>query len=368
MTDSPVPGWYTDPQDATGLRYWDGAGWTEHTHSAADAAAATAAASAMPPATTQQSAPQDSFAAPTAESGGYGDGVATSEGAAPAVAYGSYGSSEHVAVGGTEESKGGLSKGALVGIIVGGAILIAAIIGAVLLFTKSGSDDAATTDPVASEDSGSATEDTATDDAPGTDDTTGDDAPAGDETPAGDVATGAGNAVVPDGWTAVTSESGAVTFAHSPDMSDASEFIDLGALNEQMSAALPGSTSEISGMWVDVTATDTSGSSVMVLATNSAVNSGNPSVELEAFAQSATGGAEDLVMSETRESVTAAGYDADTLDYSSTSLDVKGYSSVTIITNEDASLFVFASSTHDAEQAADLNQKTVDSVVINHAP
>ena len=27
----PVPGWYVDPADDHGLRYWDGAGWTEHT-------------------------------------------------------------------------------------------------------------------------------------------------------------------------------------------------------------------------------------------------------------------------------------------------------------------------------------------------
>lgn len=29
-------GWYTDPQDAARLRYWDGAGWTEHTHDRPD--------------------------------------------------------------------------------------------------------------------------------------------------------------------------------------------------------------------------------------------------------------------------------------------------------------------------------------------
>lgn len=29
-----VPGWYQDPLDASVQRYWDGAGWTEHEHSA----------------------------------------------------------------------------------------------------------------------------------------------------------------------------------------------------------------------------------------------------------------------------------------------------------------------------------------------
>lgn len=28
---TPAAGWYTDPQDAANLRYWDGAAWTEHT-------------------------------------------------------------------------------------------------------------------------------------------------------------------------------------------------------------------------------------------------------------------------------------------------------------------------------------------------
>lgn len=28
---TPAAGWYTDPQDAANLRYWDGSAWTEHT-------------------------------------------------------------------------------------------------------------------------------------------------------------------------------------------------------------------------------------------------------------------------------------------------------------------------------------------------
>lgn len=30
----PEPGWYVDPADAQGVRYWDGVGWTEHTRHA----------------------------------------------------------------------------------------------------------------------------------------------------------------------------------------------------------------------------------------------------------------------------------------------------------------------------------------------
>ena len=34
----PGPGWYTDPQDATSLRWFDGEAWTEHVHTAESAA------------------------------------------------------------------------------------------------------------------------------------------------------------------------------------------------------------------------------------------------------------------------------------------------------------------------------------------
>jgi hypothetical protein len=30
MTQTPPAGWFTDPQDATQFRYWDGTAWTEH--------------------------------------------------------------------------------------------------------------------------------------------------------------------------------------------------------------------------------------------------------------------------------------------------------------------------------------------------
>lgn len=41
MTDSPLPqpGWYPDPSGTPGLRWWDGASWSEHTHQGASAVA-----------------------------------------------------------------------------------------------------------------------------------------------------------------------------------------------------------------------------------------------------------------------------------------------------------------------------------------
>jgi len=54
MSDAQAPaGWFPDPEDATQLRYWDGAAWTDHRHPADPAAAA--AASAVPVADTAAS-------------------------------------------------------------------------------------------------------------------------------------------------------------------------------------------------------------------------------------------------------------------------------------------------------------------------
>jgi len=50
---NPAQGWYTDPHDASKLRWWDGTGWTDHTHPPADEAAAQPAAE---PATAAQPA------------------------------------------------------------------------------------------------------------------------------------------------------------------------------------------------------------------------------------------------------------------------------------------------------------------------
>jgi len=50
---NPAQGWYTDPHDASKLRWWDGTGWTDHTHPPAGEAAAQPAAE---PATAAQPA------------------------------------------------------------------------------------------------------------------------------------------------------------------------------------------------------------------------------------------------------------------------------------------------------------------------
>lgn len=34
MSDGPIPGWYPDPQNPSGQRWWDGTAWTAHTTAA----------------------------------------------------------------------------------------------------------------------------------------------------------------------------------------------------------------------------------------------------------------------------------------------------------------------------------------------
>ncbi|MEX0836075.1 MAG: CD225/dispanin family protein [Nitriliruptor sp.] len=38
MSDGPVPGWYADPEQPGGERYWDGSSWTPHRRPSAAAA------------------------------------------------------------------------------------------------------------------------------------------------------------------------------------------------------------------------------------------------------------------------------------------------------------------------------------------
>ena len=44
---SPAQGWYTDPHNASQLRWWDGTAWTDHTHPPAGETAAAAAPAAQ---------------------------------------------------------------------------------------------------------------------------------------------------------------------------------------------------------------------------------------------------------------------------------------------------------------------------------
>jgi hypothetical protein len=363
MTANPPEGWYADPHDASGLRYWDGTTWTEHTHRADGADAAAAAA---PGADTY--APE-SYAPSYAPASNDQDAVQTASFAAPAVAQQAqaYGSYQQTGLITDEEPKKKLSSGALIGIIVAGVVILAALIGIIMFALTSGSDDDATSsdDPVVVED-GEATGETPADDS-ASDDAATDDAATDDSADQGE-SSASGDAIIPGGWEEVDSPSGAITYAHAPDMEDAGEFIDLDALDAQLSSALPGSSSEVSGMWIDMSATATAGSSVMVMTTDGAVDSDNLSAELEAFAQSASAGAEGIDVGETKNITTAVGYDAASLDYSSTSVDVTSYATVTAVIDGETAVFVFSSATSDAETSSLMNQQVVDSLVINHAP
>lgn len=78
---APVAAWYADPQDATQLRWWDGAKWTEHTSPVPQAAPAVAS-SVAPPAYGERTA---TAAAPVAAPDA-GPAYATAPAAAPAYA------------------------------------------------------------------------------------------------------------------------------------------------------------------------------------------------------------------------------------------------------------------------------------------
>lgn len=197
-----------------------------------------------------------------------------------------------------------------------------------------------------------------------------------DETPAAEEPTDeepadeepAGAATVPDGWESVDSPSGAITYAHAPGMTDGGELIDLSTLEGQLSSSLPGATAEISGMWIDMSATSAAGTTIMLMTTDGAVETGNLAGELEAFAGSASGGAEGLEVSDTEEFKTAAGYDAATLNFSVESGGASSYSTVTAVVKDGTTVFVFATSVADEDTGTTIGRQTADSLVINHAP
>lgn len=57
---SAAPGWYTDPHDPNGLRWWSGEGWTEHVSAGSSAAGSSAAGSSADAAGAQAAASVDS--------------------------------------------------------------------------------------------------------------------------------------------------------------------------------------------------------------------------------------------------------------------------------------------------------------------
>ena len=347
MTTNTPAGWYPNPENANELRYWDGATWTEHTHPADAAADATAETAAMPVAS-GPAAPTEQFQVQPSDRGVAPDYTAV----APAAAYGAYGAGTGAP---NDGDKKGLSRGAIIGIVVAAVVVILAIAGILFAVLNSGSDDEVEANPTPSvSNDGMA----ATDDA-----TPGDTESA---VPAEESATASGDAIIPDGWEVVESPSGLITYAHDPGLDDAGAFIDLETLSDQMDGIFPGATAEVSGMWIDTSATDSVGSTVMLLTTTGAVDAGNVDAELQAFVESASAGTEDLQTGDTETFVTAVGYDAARLAYSSSSFDEASYANITIVMSGDTAVFVFASSTTDAAASAQQGQQFADSLTINN--
>lgn len=327
MTTNPAAGWYADPNDSSGLRYWDGTTWTEHTHRADAAPAAAAApsydAGAVPSYDSSAAAvpPYDAGAGAVSPAGYAAPGQVE---AAPAQAYGSYTQASGI-IG--ESPKKGLGRGAITAIVAGGIAVLAAIIIVIVLVINATS----TEEPVAD-----------------------------------------GDPVIPSGWETTDSPSGSISYAHPADLSDGNEFVDLEMLEDELASSLatdlPGASAEVSGMWVDVSTTTTGGSSIILMTMENGVNANLLGVELNAFAESSSAGATDVQIGKSVKLNTAVGYNAASLDYSSSNLGTTMYATVAAATSGDTAVFVFNTSPVDAATAAALNKQVVDSLVINDTP
>lgn len=317
---NPEAGWYADPNDATGLRYWDGTAWTEHTHRPdAAPAAAFAPAATFEPAV--EAAPAAAFApaatfAPTEPSAGY---------LAPQNA--AYLPQTQPGMGSYTEPKKGLGAGAIIGILAGCVVALATIAVIVILVMNSSS--------------------------PSTPEATGD-------------------PITPVGWETTTSPSGSIDFAYPTEMSDASAYADIDQLEAQMSSTLatvmPGVTAEISGVWVDANNSDSSGSMLIVMSMSGNLGNLDLGAELMGFAQSASAGSSDFEAADPVDFTTAVGYDAAYLDSAASSYGTTVYSTVSAVEGQDTAVFVYSISPVDAASASDLNRQVADSVVINDVP
>lgn len=329
MTTNPPAGWYADPHDASGLRYWDGASWTSHTHRTDAAPAesapndATAAPAAVPVVADPTAHSEQPPVQPSADGAAFGSQYAA-PGAVPAQSFGSY-EPGTPPVG--SEPKQGMGKGARIGIIAAIVVFLILVGGGIVLALSLSSDDGAS---------------------------------------APEAATGA--PTIPSGWEIVESPSGAITYAHPTDFTDGGEFIDLEQLDTRLSASLPGTSSEVSGMWVDVSNTLTAGSTIMLMTTSGAVDSGNLDAELEAFAKASTVGADGMELGATRTFTTAVGYSATSLEYTATAYEIDSFATVIAVPNGDTTSFVFATATLDGASSAQLANDVANSLVINHAP
>ena len=71
---APQPGWYADPENPAGERWWNGSGWSDHKRNSTEAAAAAASTAAFAPVTP---------AVPAADSAGFTFGSPASVGSDP---------------------------------------------------------------------------------------------------------------------------------------------------------------------------------------------------------------------------------------------------------------------------------------------